>query len=318
MKINEFDFDTDYATCDGRRVRLVRFDGEDKARVRACWLKAPIVNAGEKFTDPAVEPVWNGLIVADKTRITRHYLPANANPLAQATTVGDPWGPCKTNRRPNQGGLTHMNTVWDDEMGCWVVWQKDTNVAQGPLFEILPIDEDGDVIEDMRRQKGDYERATIATRDIPGTWGEYMTLHAEDVRLQALENYIHAERKRINTRIQARTSELPSGASVAYRALWSTERTTFGADNEIQVNLSGEAALEYLKGKKVINAELINAGVKVVSGNAGDGFMRKLVIARPTSIPKADKPKKVGAPKKRSAKKTAPAKRATTRKATKS
>lgn len=98
------------------------------------------------------------------------------------------------------------------------------------------IDRDGNPVDELLSD-------LVNLRDVPGTWKEYLTLHAEDVKKKFDQEAIEAARREWI----AAASELAAAHQIQVSAglVWSRHRKPAVYEPEIQVK--GDAALKILK-----------------------------------------------------------------------
>jgi hypothetical protein len=228
VKLADFDFDTHYATCDGKRITITRLDDDTEPRNRTAWYESPCLdqNTGQPFTNPKVQPTHyrSGPVV------TKFFTKA---PVAIGQDANDPWGACHGSNRRSRSIHT---PVYAD--GRWVCYQL-VDKKPGLVVTVWDIDSDGELVPDRGgKAHRSHGQMLYTARDIPGTWLEYMTLHAEDVKSKAVSRAI--SRIVDEYGFEFRNKGIPAKVHQPY-----------GKDHAtITVTLEGDEALKYLRGRR--------------------------------------------------------------------
>lgn len=251
MKLADFDFDTDYATCDGNRVKIAVIDGDTKPRLRSTWREHVITdqNTGAPFTDEANRP--KSYVVGLGTV---KYL---ANAPVASNGGNDPWGACKTGSANSATQLVFVD-------GRWVTYKLGAK-GSGLVVDVYDVDHNGDVAVTKSNPTGLLGQMNYRVRDIPGTWLEYMSLHAADLKIRSIRAAVEREMRELQSEM---ASKMPSGATVSVRPTYNDQQRD---KIVLSVALTGADALRYLKGKRVRGlaaAEVVEDSLLVSVTNA--------------------------------------------------
>jgi hypothetical protein len=241
VRLKDLDFTTWYATCDGQRAKIVKFDDDtDHPVMRRRYSCYPVyTEQGKEFTDPSAEPTtWTsnpGYGIARRDARSDVYLPTHGRVVET-----DPWGKCKTSRA--QSNHDRAMRFMD---GKWHTLATTNN--RGIVVDVYRVTPDGEVIP-----KAAPLRMVYAQKDIPGTWLEYMTLHGEDVKERAERDAKQHEANAMQKAAQKRLDEIqrkhPSGRTAAGSDIRVTNHSfsepgTFA----LTITLKGEDALKYAR-----------------------------------------------------------------------
>jgi hypothetical protein len=269
MRVNQLQFDTAYATCNGRYVKVVDVgDGLTKPVLRRAWSYDPVLN---RTTINNTYPPHDGTLddlrpwcFTDEDTRPTHYTRWSLKepvleyvPKGQVTEATDPWGKCITRNAPSN--TRDDNLVFRD--GVWWYRAPDRyGYSTGILVDYYTVDEDGEVITKIPPKRG-----LMAAKDIPGTWLEYMSLHAEDVRVRGeqerrtrdADRIVAAARRKIVAVTKMPSVDTGGGAfgnKVQPNATVSMQYSLNGGYNHgepetyhLEIKLTGKRALDYAR-----------------------------------------------------------------------